>query len=141
MCPEQPCVSGCPVNIAIPDFIQKITDRKIVEFDRQRCDYMASQLSAETLVLHELGEHRAGGWLDRALPQIGAMVSRLIRTEDTAARLSAKNRCADWWRAASRAASSVAAVNTCSRSVRMLEASRATSAASASRSSCPSCAR
>ncbi len=31
---------------------------------------------------------RAGGWLDRALPQIGAMVSRLIRTEDTAARLS-----------------------------------------------------
>lgn len=34
-------------------------------------------------------EARAGGWLDRALPQIGAMVSRLIRTEDTAARLSA----------------------------------------------------
>ena len=32
---------------------------------------------------------RNGGWLDRALPQIGAMVSRLIRTEDTAARLSA----------------------------------------------------
>jgi two-component system, cell cycle response regulator PopA len=32
---------------------------------------------------------RQGGWLDRALPQIGAMVSRLIRTEDTAARLSA----------------------------------------------------
>lgn len=32
---------------------------------------------------------REGGWLDRALPQIGAMVSRLIRTEDTAARLSA----------------------------------------------------
>jgi two-component system cell cycle response regulator PopA len=31
---------------------------------------------------------RADGWLDRALPQIGAMVSRLIRTEDTAARLS-----------------------------------------------------
>jgi glutamate synthase (NADPH/NADH) small chain len=27
MCPEQPCVSGCPVNIAIPDFIQKITDK------------------------------------------------------------------------------------------------------------------
>jgi two-component system cell cycle response regulator PopA len=31
---------------------------------------------------------RQGGWLDRALPQIGAMVSRLIRTEDTAARLA-----------------------------------------------------
>jgi glutamate synthase (NADPH/NADH) small chain len=27
MCPDQPCVRGCPVNIAIPDFIQKITDR------------------------------------------------------------------------------------------------------------------
>ena len=34
-------------------------------------------------------EARKDGWLDRALPQIGAMVSRLIRTEDTAARLSA----------------------------------------------------
>ncbi len=33
-------------------------------------------------------EARKDGWLDRALPQIGAMVSRLIRTEDTAARLS-----------------------------------------------------
>lgn len=30
---------------------------------------------------------RASGWLNRALPQIGSMVSRLIRTEDTAARL------------------------------------------------------
>lgn len=30
---------------------------------------------------------RAGGWLDRAMPQIGAMVSRLVRVEDTAARL------------------------------------------------------
>jgi glutamate synthase (NADPH) small chain len=27
MCPDQPCVSGCPVNIAIPDFIQKVTER------------------------------------------------------------------------------------------------------------------
>ena len=30
---------------------------------------------------------RDGGWLDRAMPQIGAMVSRLVRVEDTAARL------------------------------------------------------
>lgn len=36
----------------------------------------------------EIEEARASGWLDRALPQIGAMVARLIRTEDTAARLS-----------------------------------------------------
>lgn len=35
-------------------------------------------------------EARAGGWLDRAMPQIGAMVSRLVRSEDTAARLSAE---------------------------------------------------
>jgi len=31
---------------------------------------------------------RTGGWLERAMPQIGAMVSRLVRVEDTAARLS-----------------------------------------------------
>ncbi len=35
-----------------------------------------------------LAQARAGGWLDRAMPQIGAMVSRLVRVEDTAARLS-----------------------------------------------------
>jgi two-component system cell cycle response regulator PopA len=35
-----------------------------------------------------LGRARAGGWLDRAMPQIGAMVSRLVRVEDTAARLA-----------------------------------------------------
>jgi len=29
------------------------------------------------------------GWLDRALPQVGAMVSRLVRVEDTAASLAA----------------------------------------------------
>ena len=27
MCPDQPCVRGCPVNIAIPDFIQRISDK------------------------------------------------------------------------------------------------------------------
>ena len=31
---------------------------------------------------------RAGGWLDRAMPQIGAMVGRLVRAEDTAARIA-----------------------------------------------------
>jgi two-component system cell cycle response regulator PopA len=30
---------------------------------------------------------RAGGWLDRAVPQIGSMIARLVRVEDTAARL------------------------------------------------------
>lgn len=33
-------------------------------------------------------EARAGGWVDRAMPQIGAMISRLVRSEDTAARLA-----------------------------------------------------
>ncbi len=35
-----------------------------------------------------LAHARLGGWLDRAMPQIGAMVSRLVRVEDTAARLA-----------------------------------------------------
>lgn len=30
---------------------------------------------------------RKGGWLDRAIPQIGSMIGRLVRAEDTAARL------------------------------------------------------
>jgi two-component system cell cycle response regulator PopA len=30
---------------------------------------------------------RAEGWLDRAIPQIGSMIGRLVRVEDTAARL------------------------------------------------------
>lgn len=30
---------------------------------------------------------RDGGWLDRAAPQLGSMISRLVRVEDTAARL------------------------------------------------------
>ena len=31
---------------------------------------------------------RAGGYLDKAIPQIGSMISRLVRVEDTAARLA-----------------------------------------------------
>ncbi len=29
MCPDQPCVSGCPVNINIPGFIQKINEKNL----------------------------------------------------------------------------------------------------------------
>ncbi len=36
----------------------------------------------------EVTRARAGGWLDRAIPQIGSMVGRLVRVEDTAARLA-----------------------------------------------------
>src|SRR5258706_6821105 len=35
----------------------------------------------------ELAAARAAGWLDRAIPQIGSMIGRLVRVEDTAARL------------------------------------------------------
>jgi two-component system cell cycle response regulator PopA len=35
----------------------------------------------------DLHTARSGGWLDRAVPQIGSMISRLVRVEDTAARL------------------------------------------------------
>jgi two-component system cell cycle response regulator PopA len=35
----------------------------------------------------DVGAARAGGWLDRAIPQIGSMIGRLVRVEDTAARL------------------------------------------------------
>lgn len=35
----------------------------------------------------DLAAVRAGGWLARAIPQIGSMVGRLVRVEDTAARL------------------------------------------------------
>jgi two-component system cell cycle response regulator PopA len=35
----------------------------------------------------EVRKARAGGWLDRAAPQIGSMINRLVRVEDTAARL------------------------------------------------------
>ena len=36
----------------------------------------------------DLTRARAGGWIDRATPQIGSMIGRLVRTEDTAARLA-----------------------------------------------------
>jgi two-component system cell cycle response regulator PopA len=36
----------------------------------------------------EVREARTGGWLDRATPQIGSMIGRLVRVEDTAARLA-----------------------------------------------------
>ena len=36
----------------------------------------------------EVQEARVGGFLDRAIPQIGSMISRLVRVEDTAARLA-----------------------------------------------------
>ena len=35
----------------------------------------------------DVGAARKGGWLDRAIPQIGSMIGRLVRVEDTAARL------------------------------------------------------
>ena len=35
----------------------------------------------------DLRAARAGGWMDRAIPQIGSMIGRLVRAEDTAARL------------------------------------------------------
>jgi two-component system cell cycle response regulator PopA len=36
----------------------------------------------------EMARLRAEGWLDRATPQIGSMIGRLVRAEDTAARLA-----------------------------------------------------
>jgi two-component system cell cycle response regulator PopA len=36
----------------------------------------------------DLKAPRAGGWVARAVPQIGAMIARLVRVEDTAARLA-----------------------------------------------------
>jgi len=36
----------------------------------------------------EVVQARVGGWLDRAIPQIGSMIGRLVRVEDTAARLA-----------------------------------------------------
>lgn len=35
----------------------------------------------------EVTRARASGWLDKAMPQIGSMIARLVRAEDTAARL------------------------------------------------------
>ena len=36
----------------------------------------------------DLKAPRAGGWVARAVPQIGSMIGRLVRVEDTAARLA-----------------------------------------------------
>jgi two-component system cell cycle response regulator PopA len=36
----------------------------------------------------DLTQPRAGGWVARAIPQIGSMIGRLVRVEDTAARLA-----------------------------------------------------
>lgn len=36
----------------------------------------------------DLAAPRAGGWVARAIPQIGSMIGRLVRVEDTAARLA-----------------------------------------------------
>lgn len=36
----------------------------------------------------EVAAARASGWLEKAIPQIGSMVGRLVRVEDTAARLA-----------------------------------------------------
>lgn len=36
----------------------------------------------------EVSLARAGGWMDRALPQIGSMIGRLVRAEDTAGRIA-----------------------------------------------------
>jgi two-component system cell cycle response regulator PopA len=38
----------------------------------------------------EVAQVRGGGWLDRAMPQIGSMIARLVRAEDTAARLASE---------------------------------------------------
>jgi len=35
-----------------------------------------------------LAAMRKGGWIDRAIPQLGSMIGRLVRAEDTAARLA-----------------------------------------------------
>ncbi len=36
----------------------------------------------------DIARARKGAWLDRAIPQIGSMIGRLVRVEDTAARLA-----------------------------------------------------
>ena len=38
----------------------------------------------------ELAPIRKAGWVDRAIPQIGSMIGRLVRAEDTAARLGSE---------------------------------------------------
>lgn len=43
----------------------------------------------KTVLAPQLAQVRREGWLDRAAPQVGSMIGRLVRAEDTAARLSA----------------------------------------------------
>ena len=42
-----------------------------------------------TVVGPSLLQARRDGWLDRAAPQVGSMIGRLVRVQDVAARLSA----------------------------------------------------
>ena len=87
--------------------------------------YAASARRRRTLSLCVLRVSRSdalssinrGGWVDRALPQVGAMISRLVRVEDTAACLSPDSFAimmpATSGRAARQAAERIAAVIAC----------------------------
>ena len=60
---------------------------------REAAAVTAKPLSLAVLRLSdriEMRPARAGGWLERALPQIGSMIGRLIRAEDTAGRIGAE---------------------------------------------------
>ena len=60
---------------------------------REAAAAQARPLSLAVLRLSDRAETRrvrAGGWLGRALPQIGSMVGRLVRAEDTAGRIGAE---------------------------------------------------
>lgn len=70
-----------------PLFASHLARLSDAALDRRRALSVCVLKLSETPELKGL---RAEGWLARALPQLGAMVSRLIRVEDTAARLSAE---------------------------------------------------